>query len=404
MFTKRHLVFISLLLALVFHFIFYWNYYGPSISILRGDLKYLFGISSATILIFLYFTTYWRVDLKGNYSTLLIDVLIFWIFISLVRSSLEIGGINDAISFVFSNYMALSLLPVFFIIVGVNPNYFSLVNRSLFAYTIISFFFSLLFINSFELQLYLVYPLFFIVLTIPLRSTWGKVLIIAISISVIIVSLTNRAGIIRILFSYCILAAYYIMQKVNVNKRFLFTIIFFVLMLPVVSLYLGINGQSVFQIILGEENSTYSQLNPYADTRTFLYYEVFQDLKGNDALLFGKGLNAGYDSPSFRTYRREVVEVGFLQILMKMGIIGFVLYISVITLAIFKAIGRSRSLFLKSLGFLLTGYIIMLFVENQVAYNIFNVIIWISVGICLSPHYRELSDYEIKLMFNKRIF
>ena len=101
-------------------------------------------------------------------------------------------------------------------------------------------------------------------------------------------------------------------------------------MMPVVSLYLGVKGQSVFQIVLGEDNNSYSQLNPYADTRTFLYYEVFQDLQANQAFIFGKGMNAGYASDSFQTFSRQVVEVGFLQMLLKTGIIGCLLYFAII--------------------------------------------------------------------------
>lgn len=402
MVTKRLLVFVSLILAVLFHFVFYLNYYGPSISSLKGDPKYVLAIGSAIIIVFLYFTTYWRADLKGNNLSLLFDILILWFFISLTRSILEITTLRGIISFMFDNYLALSFFPLLFFIIGINSNYFHMTNKILFIYVVLAFLFSLPFIHNFELQLYLVYPLFFIILTIPLRRSAERILIVSISITVIVVSLTNRAGIIRILFSFCIVAAYFIMHKVHINKKLLYTLVFIVLMIPLASLYLGLKGQSVFQMILGDENTPYSQLNPYADTRTFLYYEVFQDLKTNDVLLFGKGLNAGYDSPSFHTYRREVVEVGFLQILMKTGIVGFILYFSVIVVAIFKSIGRSNNLFLKALGFLLTGYIIMLFIENQLAYNLFNICIWLVVGMCYSPVLRDLNDKEIGVLFHKK--
>ena len=402
MVTKRLLVFVSLILAVLFHFVFYLNYYGPSISSLKGDPKYVLAIGSAIIIVFLYFTTYWRADLKGNNLSLLFDILILWFFISLTRSILEITTLRGIISFMFDNYLALSFFPLLFFIIGINSNYFHMTNKILFIYVVLAFLFSLPFIHNFELQLYLVYPLFFIILTIPLRRSAERILIVSISITVIVVSLTNRAGIIRILFSFCIVAAYFIMHKVHINKKLLYTLVFIVLMIPLASLYLGLKGQSVFQMILGDENTPYSQLNPYADTRTFLYYEVFQDLKTNDVLLFGKGLNAGYDSPSFHTYRREVVEVGFLQILMKTGIVGFILYFSVLVVAIFKSIGRSNNLFLKALGFLLTGYIIMLFIENQLAYNLFNICIWLVVGMCYSPVLRDLNDKEIGVLFHKK--
>jgi hypothetical protein len=164
-------------------------------------------------------------------------------------------------------------------------------------------------------------------------------------------------------------------------------------------LYLGINGQSVFQVILGEGNDNYSQLNPYADTRTFLYYEVFQDLKFNEAFLFGKGLNAGYMSVAFDTTSRSIVEVGFLQILLKTGIVGCFLYFSLIISAIFRALGKSKNLFVKSLGLLLSGYTLMLFVENVIAYNMLNIITWIVVGMCHSEKLRGISNNDIKTLF-----
>jgi hypothetical protein len=268
---------------------------------------------------------------------------------------------------------------------------------------VFSFLFSLIYIQNFELQLFLTYPLFFIILTIPLRGPLGKAMIAAISIVVIIFSLTNRAGILRILISYCIVAAYYLMQTVRINRKLIRVLIFAVLILPFISLYLGIKGQNIFEIVLGDNDTPYSQEDPLADTRTFLYYEVLQDLKFNKALMFGKGLNAGYDSPSFQTYNRNIVEVGFLQILMKIGILGFLIYLWIILSAVYKALSNSQNQFIKCLGILLASYIIMLFIENQVAYNLLNIIVWIVIGMCHSDKLRRLNDKEIRslLLYDK---
>jgi hypothetical protein len=186
------------------------------------------------------------------------------------------------------------------------------------------------------------------------------------------------------------------MFYLKINKKLLNIIVFCILLIPVISLYLGTKGQSVFQMTLGQNEGAYSQLDPYADTRTFLYYEVFQDLRFNKAFLLGKGMNAGYMSEAFQTYSRPVVEVSFLQIILKTGVVGFLLYISIIVSAIFKAIGKAKNLFIKSLGLLLAGYVIMVFIENQIAYNLLNVIIWIVIGICHSDELRGMDDKTIK--------
>jgi len=188
------------------------------------------------------------------------------------------------------------------------------------------------------------------------------------------------------------------MTNIKVSRKIINLLVLIILIIPIFSLYLGLKGQSVFQIVMGDNVQNYGQNNPYADTRTFLYFEVFQDLNYNNALIAGKGLNAGYRSEAFETYNRPVVEVCFLQILLKTGIIGFLLFIALIVSAIFKALSRSNNFFVKSLGFLLVGYVLMIFLENQIAYNLLNVIIWIIIGMCHSKAIRDLDDQGIRAL------
>ena len=399
MFNKKQLIQLSLVLALLFHFVFYFNEYGPGLGFLKNTIIYLFAFGSIALIIFVYIGTHWRVDLKGKSVLWVFELFIVWMLICFVRSLLDIGTSDEIKRYLLNNYMAISLFPVFFFIVGINAKYFYSVNRILFIYTVLVALISLPFITFFELLLFLLYPIFFVITTFPLRSFYGKMLIVLISLTILFVSFTNRAGILRILISFSVVIAYYVLTYVKINKKWINVIVFCVLMIPVVSLYVGVKGQSVFQMALGENKRSYSQLDPYADTRTFLYYEVFQDLKYNNAFIFGKGMNAGYYSEAFQTYQRPIVEVSFLQILLKTGIIGFLLYISVIISAIFKALSRSKNNYIKSLGLLLAGYTIMIFIENQIAYNMLNVIIWIVIGMCHSEELRKLNDKEIKSLF-----
>jgi hypothetical protein len=399
MFSKKQLVLISFTLAILFHFIFYFNLYGPSLGVLDGEVIYLFPFASSVLMLIVYFGTYWRVSLRGTNITILFDILLAWILISLVRSLLQCHSFGDIRELLLSNYLGLSLFPVLFFISGIKPGYFSAMNKILSIYILIAAFVSMIFVNYFEFQLFLLLPIFYLIITIPLRTPAGKIMVILITVSIIIVSFTNRAGLMRILISFSILGAYYIMKIVRINKKLLYALVFLVLMIPVVSLYLGMKGQSVFQIVLGEEHDNYSQLNPYADTRTFLYYEVFQDLRLNKAFLFGKGMNAGYASESFEMFNRQIVEVGFLQMLLKTGIIGCLLYFWIILSAVFKALGKSKSLFMKALGLLIASYLLLFFIENIIAYNLLNIVIWFSIGVCHSQELRELNDQEIGNLF-----
>lgn len=399
MFSKRQLILISYVLAVIFHFIFYFGGYGPSFANSQSKLIYLPALLSSFIMVFLYFSTYWRRDLDSTSSSILYDILIIWIFICFIRSVLEMTSLNELVPFLFYNYLGISLFPVLFFITGINYRYYRPINRILSGYIIAGTFVSLLFVNYFELQVFILMPIFYIILTIPLRNSAGKIFVLSVTIMIIALSFTNRAGILRIIISASILLAFYLMQSVRISRSLIKGFVFAILLIPVVAMYFGLKGDSIFQVILGEDTQPYSQMNPYADTRTFLYYEVFQDLKINKALLLGKGLNATYASEAFQTFGRPMVEVGFLQILLKSGIVGVILYLAVIIRAIYLSLGKSTSIHLKSLGLLLSGYVIMLFIENVIAYNLLNVLVWIIVGMCYSPKFRALSDVEFKAMF-----
>lgn len=396
MITKKQIIIISFVFALLFHLVFHFDLYGPTVSLFKSYPKYVLALASALMMIFVYIATYWRIKLKGSSIVIWYDILIVWTVICIIRSLLTLHGREETIDFIFSSYLGISLFPVLFFIAGLNVTYFRPINSILVVYLILASLISFSLINYFELQVFLLYPLFFMILTIPLQKTGTKWLIFLVSLAVVLLSFTNRAGVLRIIISYCILLVYFIMTYIKINKKLLYTAAFLILMIPVISLYMGIKGQSVFQMILGEDNQPYSQLNLYSDTRTFLYFEVFQDLKANNAFILGKGIGAGYYSGSFTTYNRDVVEVGFLQILLKTGIIGFLLYVSIIISAVFKALGKSKNQFIKSVGLMLAGYLLMFFVENILAYNALNVLVWIAVGMCHSDEYRNMTDEEIR--------
>jgi hypothetical protein len=116
MFSKKELVFFSLILAAFFHFLFYLHAYGQSMSILEGPLIYLLAIASASLMIFVYLTTKWRLALSGISVRWFYDMLVIWILICFFRSFIEMRSIDEVIPFIFGNYMGLSMFPVFFLL------------------------------------------------------------------------------------------------------------------------------------------------------------------------------------------------------------------------------------------------------------------------------------------------
>lgn len=401
MISKKNWVIVSIILAMIFHFIFYFDIYGRPLRSSIVHWNEVLGLFSALIFTFLYIGTKWRVDLKGSFIIKIFDLMILWIFISYFRGILNHKGIDELKDLLFDPYIGLSLFPALFFIVGININYFSTINKMLLIYCVLVWVFSLFFINYSELQVFLLMPIFYIIVTYPMQSSRNRILTLIISVTIVVTSLANRAGVLRILISYLIVVIYYIVLKIKISKKLINILMFCILISPFYFLYLGINRKNVFEVVLGTNNAEggFGPENLKADTRTFLYTDVFQDMNMNKAFIFGKGINAGYATDSFETFNRTVVEVGFLQILLKSGIVGFLLYMALIVSAIFKALNRSESQFMKYLGVLLLSYVLMLFIENIIGFNLFNIVVWFVVGMCHSQELRGLNDEEIKDLF-----
>ena len=390
----------SIVFAMLYHLILYLDSYGPSLGNTIANGNAFLALGSSLILLFVYVTTKWRVDLKGTKALWLYDFMILWVLICYFRSFLSTYRIYTMKEMLFSPYVGLSLFPILFFIVGVNKKYFFIINRLLFIYCLVIFVFSFPFITYFELQFFLMIPLFYVIITFPLQTPRGRLLTFIMSATIMFTSMTNRAGILRILISYMIVIVFYLVLEMKVSKKLINVIVFLALVTPFYLLYLGLSGKDVFKLVLGENKEQgYQQENLRSDTRTFLYVDVFRDLKINKAFIFGKGINGGYASEDFETFSRLAVEVGFLQILLKSGIIGFLLYISLLISAIFKALNNSENYFMKYLGLLLCGYVLMFFIENIIGFTLFNVVVWCVIGMCHSKELRALNDKEIKNLF-----
>jgi hypothetical protein len=398
MLTYRLLVNISLLLGVIFHFIYFFAFYGPLNSIY--DWSFFIAWVTVFLLVFLYLITNWKSYIEGNSIILFYKLLLIIILISLLRSLVSAHGLKELKWVLFDSYQGLSLFPVLFFVVGCNSKYFSNINKILLVYCFLAFLCSLLFLKSVdELAVFLLMPLFYVIITYPLQSKRDRIITVIISISVILISMTHRAGMIRILLSYFIVLVYFVILNVKISKKFIYILVFCLLLVPFYFLYTGIKGNSIFQSVLGESTAEYSQEDLRVDTRTFLYSEVLQDLKLNRAFAFGKGIYGGYASDSFQTWNRKGVEVGFLQILLKSGIAGFLVYFGLIFSAIFRALGQSKNLFLKCLALMLAGYFLMCFIENVLAFDLLNIVVWLAVGMCHSKDLLRLNDHEIRSLY-----
>lgn len=244
----------------------------------------------------------------------------------------------------------------------------------------------------------MLYGIIFLIVLIPFKSKKYNLLILAGSILLFYIAIKtgSRTMLIRIILFYISMIA------ILLYRRFDFKWIVIVAVMSLgIPFYLLTDsiktGQSAFEKYLP------LSINPdfYNDTRTFLYEEVYDDLKMNNMLKTGKGSVARYYSPYFAqsegdSSTRLSIEVGLLAILLSGGFIAVILNLALILTAIYLALFKSENYLVTGLGFLLIIHTLLLFIENFILYSTYNLIIWFIIGICLSKEIRSLKNEEIK--------
>lgn len=192
------------------------------------------------------------------------------------------------------------------------------------------------------------------------------------------------------------------------KSRFVKSIIFItIIALPLyyLSLYLT-SGYSIF-----EQSTTSSYVSDMGaehsgDTRTFLYEEVFEDLTSNDAVVLGKGINGTYYSSYFdnkysiEKENRFFVEVGLLFFILKGGLIQAVAYLLILIAAIYVCLVRTRSKFVSLIGFVLLSRYVLFFVEDLPRYDLYNITMWMYMGLALSVANMDLDDVWFEEKFD----
>lgn len=220
----------------------------------------------------------------------------------------------------------------------------------------------------------------------------------------------SRATIMRIGLLYLSLVAIYGYRKLNL--KWIPTIAILTLLIPFYALLMSSGGESFFQTSLAAVRNLFStssqSIVEKADTRTFLYTEVFDDLLNNNEILVGKGSNGTYDSPYFRATRQDndqrlTVEVGVLAIFLKGGLIAVILNLALFFIAIYLAFYKSNNDYVMGVGFMLLVHTLILFVENLVSYSTYNFAIWFFTGVCLSRPLRIMNNEEIRWLLNAKI-
>jgi len=146
------------------------------------------------------------------------------------------------------------------------------------------------------------------------------------------------------------------------------------------------------------------------DTRSELFGMYFIEMQ--DYMTFGKGMNGtyyfpirGYTDDDGITYTevdyRNVIENGYLQLMLTGGIVNIVLFLLVMLPAAIIGIFKSSNNFARACGIFILLRLIDMLIYGLPSFSMSYILVWICVGVCYSSQLREMSDESILVEFQK---
>lgn len=161
-------------------------------------------------------------------------------------------------------------------------------------------------------------------------------------------------------------------------------------------------------------NST--QYNTYSSYNRILYKGIhnsrtgfYNDLTNHistEEFFLGKGVLGGYRSSIFRNYNnpfllRKNIEIGYLQIILKCGLVMLALFLIICVPAGFYGVFFSRNSFTFTTGLIVVNRLIEMFIFGLPAATCSYVLFWLAVGSCLNPSLRNATNNYITSMLHQ---
>lgn len=134
------------------------------------------------------------------------------------------------------------------------------------------------------------------------------------------------------------------------------------------------------------------------DSRSWVEDDFFKSFDGKYFdWLFGRGLAGTYETSLFdvKLINRGIIETGYLNIILKSGIISILLFVIILLNSFIKGFFRSKNVILKAMALYILIHIIYLYPFGIPSFSLEYLFLWCSVAYCQSPYWRNLNDYQI---------
>lgn len=252
-------------------------------------------------------------------------------------------------------------------------------------------------------------PIYILILTVPYVNKKYSIFIIFLAVISFFSDLESRSNLINIVVSFLIVFTF-LFKNLKAMLWVVKTFRILILVSPIIFLILGISG--IFNIFLvGEYFSSNDQSIDEAliDSRTGIYIDVFHQLAEDDAIFMGLGASGktetyladilSMDLSKIYKEGRRGTESGMLNFIQWGGAIGGFLYYMLFIKSSYYGIYKSKNWFCIMLGLWLCFKGFYSFVEDRLTFSINSIFIFFAIGICLNRKIREMTDQEMRYIF-----
>lgn len=315
------------------------------------------------------------------------------------------------------NNLIIFSLPLASLVFG-NPIYLPQILKFWFKYAWIILILLIPFLSSDAYGRFLV-PYTFLALFIT--SFNKKYIILTIAAYLITITLGSASRSDTIKFSLClILGLSMLFSFLWKSRKLIWSITIAIIIAPIIFFILGISG--IFNIFNIENelglkkkyelrNSNSYESSALIDTRTFLYIEELQSAVKHNYVILGHSIARGYESQSFGDWidqalgikrgERQSCETSILNIFNYFGIVGVIIYFIIFFRASFLAIHHSRNIYIPVIGVYVAFRWLFAWIEDFSKFDLNYLFIWIFIGICYSPIFRNMSNQDFKKWLNR---
>ncbi|MGN6340316.1 MAG: hypothetical protein ACTHML_05105 [Ginsengibacter sp.] len=345
-----------------------------------------------------------RLRIENNYLKIVFPVYGFWVLLTILRG----------IRLDFQSVMYMLLIPDYGILLYFVPlillfpqdfNSYKKVFDVIIIFAIFFFISDVLYIGELldrssqnknvieNLAWCLALPSGFILLTHKYHSNTRKVFaLITMAVALLFSVYHARRGLSLILASTLIFSfwGYLFSTRQKILTIYLSALVITFGLLYATSIY-NINNNKLLNFIAqrGEE-----------DTRTGVELYFYNDMHAKDWII-GRGINGEYYCPNIDldTDYRSLIETGYLQIILKGGLVRLILLLLILVPAVILGLFFSNNLLSKAAAIWILIALISLYPATVESFDLQYIIVWISVGICYNKKIRNYSNEYLNRVF-----